>query len=47
VREYSIVHLIGQYRKRIDTDLRARLGEAYGDWERLADEQKIPEGVIL
>jgi hypothetical protein len=42
-KEHAIVHVVGQYCKKIDADLRNKLGgEAYGEWEKLADGEMIP-----
>ncbi|KAL1799247.1 hypothetical protein ACET3X_003284 [Alternaria dauci] len=46
-KEHAIVHIVGQYRKRIDKELKGWLGEAYDEWERLSDDARIPEDVIL
>ncbi len=46
-KEHAIVHVVGQYRKRVDKELRERLAEAYEEWEELPDKEGIPEGVVL
>jgi hypothetical protein len=46
-KEHAMVHIIGQYRRKVDEELRELLGEAYGEWEKLPDDQGIPEGVVL
>jgi hypothetical protein len=46
-KEHAIVHVVGQYRKRVDKELRERLGGAYEEWEELPDKEGIPEGVVL
>jgi hypothetical protein len=46
-REHAIVYVIGQYRVKIDGELREQLGTAYADWEKIPDDQGILEGVVL
>jgi hypothetical protein len=42
-----MVFNVGQYRKKVDRLLRARLQDEYQEWERLPDKIGIPEGAVL
>jgi len=45
--KHATVYVVCQYRNKINSELRERLGEAYGEWERLSDDTPIPIGMIL
>ncbi|KAG9193400.1 hypothetical protein G6011_03435 [Alternaria panax] len=46
-KERAILHVASQYRKQFDKELKERLGEVYDECERLPEDARIPEGVIL
>ncbi|RMZ68272.1 glutathione S-transferase III [Pyrenophora seminiperda CCB06] len=46
-REHATVHVVCQYRKKINKELRERLGEDYHEWEHYPDEVPIPKDLLL
>ena len=40
-KEHAIVHVVSMYRKKVDCELRWRLGDAYEEWERLPDRDDV------
>jgi hypothetical protein len=46
-KEHAAVHLFNLYRKKVDAVLRVQLGDDYEAWEKLPDNEKIPQDVVF
>jgi hypothetical protein len=44
---YAIVHVVGQFLKKVDHVLRKWLGKKYGEWETLPGSRPMPQNVVL
>jgi hypothetical protein len=47
VMAHAFVHIVCQYRDKVDRKLRQRLGGECEKWEKLPDDEAIPDGVVL
>ncbi len=47
ILKHAIIHVENLHRKKVDAALRQRLGNGYGEWERLPEDQSIPQDVVL
>jgi len=46
-KEHAFVNVVRQYCEEVDVILRKRLGDQYEQWEKLPDEQKLPQDIVL